>query len=295
MNPVCKRAAFPLLCLSLVFLAVSASPVFGRDDRSEWTNGLNPPDRQKKMDRADMEATAQRFVRAYPEACLTLEWAGDNLYLRAGQRRLLFSPIEGCPPPSVLSDRFGQASEDQALCASLVQPYPRGVNGRTPPPGFDPGRVRNEALLRLLYGNNALEAAGNCREVSFMGHKLLFNSRQGAADALERVGEKLQDLVRHDPSLRHYIFPLEGTFMWRTVSGSGRLSPHSFGVAIDLNVGTGPYWQWPISPEALGKARQNWPQSVVDAFESEGFIWGGKWHSFDYMHFEYRPELLNDQ
>jgi hypothetical protein len=26
--------------------------------------------------------------------------------------------------------------------------------------------------------------------------------------------------------------------------------------------------------------------------ERFGFIWGGKWHHFDGMHFEYRPELI---
>ena len=28
------------------------------------------------------------------------------------------------------------------------------------------------------------------------------------------------------------------------------------------------------------------------AFENEGFIWGGKWHEYDLMHFEYRPEII---
>ncbi len=35
------------------------------------------------------------------------------------------------------------------------------------------------------------------------------------------------------------------------------------------------------------------PQAVVDAFEAEGFIWGGRWKHYDTMHFEYRPELLS--
>ena len=34
------------------------------------------------------------------------------------------------------------------------------------------------------------------------------------------------------------------------------------------------------------------PKAVIEAFESEGFIWGGKWTLWDNMHFEYRPELL---
>ena len=35
------------------------------------------------------------------------------------------------------------------------------------------------------------------------------------------------------------------------------------------------------------------PQEIVDAFEAEGFIWGGRWLHYDTMHFEYRPELLD--
>jgi hypothetical protein len=34
------------------------------------------------------------------------------------------------------------------------------------------------------------------------------------------------------------------------------------------------------------------PLPVVQAFERQGFVWGGKWLFFDTMHFEYRPEIL---
>jgi hypothetical protein len=37
--------------------------------------------------------------------------------------------------------------------------------------------------------------------------------------------------------------------------------------------------------------RWNPPDPVIEAFEREGFIWGGKWPFYDNMHFEYRPEL----
>jgi hypothetical protein len=33
-------------------------------------------------------------------------------------------------------------------------------------------------------------------------------------------------------------------------------------------------------------------KSVVQIFEDNGFIWGGKWHHFDTVHFEFRPELV---
>jgi hypothetical protein len=31
---------------------------------------------------------------------------------------------------------------------------------------------------------------------------------------------------------------------------------------------------------------------VILAFESVGFIWGGKWPYYDTMHFEYHPEVF---
>jgi hypothetical protein len=38
--------------------------------------------------------------------------------------------------------------------------------------------------------------------------------------------------------------------------------------------------------------RNRIPFEVVEPFEAEGFIWGGKWYHYDTMHFEYRPELF---
>jgi hypothetical protein len=69
------------------------------------------------------------------------------------------------------------------------------------------------------------------------------------------------------------------------------LVPRSYG-------GKWPYWLW----AAEGGIAEWWevpleerwavPVAVIEAFEREGFIWGGKWLSFDNLHFEYRPESL---
>jgi hypothetical protein len=34
------------------------------------------------------------------------------------------------------------------------------------------------------------------------------------------------------------------------------------------------------------------PEEVIKVFESFGFLWGGKWTTYDTIHFEYRPEIL---
>jgi hypothetical protein len=70
-------------------------------------------------------------------------------------------------------------------------------------------------------------------------------------------------------------------------------------VAIDFKLpnNLGRYWKWdsPIQghtrkfpSEILLNEDFN---QVVNIFESQGFVWGGKWWHYDSIHFEYRPEL----
>ena len=84
-----------------------------------------------------------------------------------------------------------------------------------------------------------------------------------------------------------------GSFNWRRISGTDRLSAHSFGIAFDLNAAMGGYWKWSGAMEGQAFEYDNKiPAEIVATFERYGFIWGGKWHHFDGMHFEYRPELI---
>jgi hypothetical protein len=53
------------------------------------------------------------------------------------------------------------------------------------------------------------------------------------------------------------------------------LSPHAWGVAVDLNAAEYPYGSTRLQDSRL-----------VAAFEAEGFEWGGRWRSPDPMHFE---------
>ena len=88
--------------------------------------------------------------------------------------------------------------------------------------------------------------------------------------------------------------PSAGTFLWRTVAGTPRLSVYSFGAAIDLNVARSSYWAWSGYREGQRGItyRNAFPLKVVDVFERHGWIWGGRWYHHDTMHFEYRPELF---
>jgi hypothetical protein len=175
----------------------------------------------------------------------------------------------------------------------LSQPYPAG-EFKEYKADYDPGRFRVTAFFASVYGGTAKQVQGNLTTVNFCGQKVHFNARNGAAAALGRVGENLAALIRCRPELRQYLFPLGGSVNWRSIAGTSRVSPHSWGIAFDLNPRHGAYWRWQKSPTAASilNLRRSYPQEIVQIFEAQGFIWGGKWSHYDLMHFEYRPELL---
>ena len=203
--------------------------------------------------------------------------------------------------PLLLADRMERRDqilwETPSLADTLqnpqAAPYAPGEGGRNPAAGFNPGRARSTPLLKALYGETPQEVRAGCETVDFLGQKLLFNSRHGAAAALRRVAQRLAAHLTAHPEDRAWILPSAGTFAHRRVAGSEALSAHAFAVAIDLNPDKSPYWRWNPAPDVLQNVREHFPQAIVDAFEAEGFIWGGKWHAFDFMHFEYRPEITD--
>jgi len=174
----------------------------------------------------------------------------------------------------------------------FYQTYPLANPTDRLPKDFDPGRYRVEALFMALYGDSESAVAKNCVAVEFCGHSVKFNARYGAADALHAVSADLTPLLARKPELRSYVDKLAGTFNWRKVAGTERLSNHSFATAIDLNPKKAAYWRWQSPTQIETFSRKNWPTEIIEAFERHGFIWGGKWWHFDTMHFEYRPEII---
>ena len=174
---------------------------------------------------------------------------------------------------------------------TLAQIYPVApCHIASPPRNFDPGRIRHEGLLRHLYGNTQAEARASLTTIDWFGKPLPVTTRHGVDKALIKVRDALANLPG-----RYRIFFIEtaGTFNWRVIAGTNRLSVHSFGAAIDINVKFANYWRWSGGRPGNVPAYENKiPQAIVETFERHGFIWGGKWYHFDTMHFEYRPELI---
>lgn len=229
----------------------------------------------------DAELDMLCLRQAYPTVVKSLvhdETGRRWLLLRDG-RRIAYDPAV---PASIDADGIPR---DASVRESMKAIYPLGRRP-VPPAGFNPGRIRSQALLAALYGGSP----STLRLVSIpvSTSRVRVAAAHGMAEAFQKVTEGLERLAQ-DPLLREYIFPLGGQH-WRVISGTERLSPHSYGIAVDLNPRRGPYWRWSrLRPHP---AQAVYPEAIVELFEANGFIWGGKWHHYDLMHFEYRPELV---
>lgn len=160
---------------------------------------------------------------------------------------------------------------------------------------YDPGRIRYEPFFKKMYGSTKAEVEAKLDTVfwlpSVANRALLFSRVNGAADSLQKVSLELDRL----PALHPFLYPLAGTYNWRRIAGTDRLSAHSFGICIDINVPRSHYWRWDRAKRdsSLSLSYHNdIPMEIVRIFEKYGFIWGGKWYHYDTMHFEFRPELI---
>lgn len=192
----------------------------------------------------------------------------------------------------------GRAPKDLLTDARIAEQfrYPYPLEFTLEPrktPWMDPGRVRNDAFFRALYFQTEAEARASLRKVQFQGQgrvNYYMTDKHGVACQLAAAMDEIsQGPDATHPSLRN----VGGSFNWRKIAGTNRLSAHSFGIALDLNTKYGGYWRWGGEAEGqVSEYRNGIPEGVVRVLERYGFIWGGKWHHYDGMHFEYRPELI---
>ena len=137
-----------------------------------------------------------------------------------------------------------------------------------------------EFAVRLPYGSDWIGIEPGwlrrnvvTRSVPILGpvtcNRRLFGPLRRALRALERRG------LSHVVDRTDYA----GCHAPRRIPGSGSLSLHAWGLAIDLNAAANP---------RLRGSRQD--SRLVDAMEDAGFTWGGRWPTVpDPMHFELHP------
>ena len=225
----------------------------------------------------------QRLLRAYPQQ----QWQATT--------QALIWPDGTIMPYQDSSNwlSFWDSLESPNLALQLAQNYPKGIEYTPPAKNHDPGRIRVDAFFKKMYGANKAAVEAQLVEVDFLGTKVRVTK-------INRVHQRLEAVVKaleQHPEWHPYCLPTAGTFHWRSIAGTTRLSSHSFGIAIDLNVQWSNYWRWAVGNKSTNGKRpilykNRMPLGLVALFEKEGFIWGGKWYHYDTMHFEYRPELL---
>lgn len=154
---------------------------------------------------------------------------------------------------------------------------------------FDPGRIRVYNLLGEVYGKSSAQIQGNLRGVGY--GNLQFNGKNKAADSLKDAMKELVQLSKQRRDISSCLYPINGTFNYRCIAGTNRLSPHAYGIAIDLAIDSRDYWKW-ATPKQGEQRIQSYSKDLVKVFEEHNFIWGGKWSHFDILHFEYRPEII---
>jgi len=225
------------------------------------------------------------LMLAYPDAISGAERGGDGrvyVVMASGERIIYDDGRE---------KSFGQQLSGADIEDSLSIPYPLEMIRTVPEGNNDPGRIRCYALLGVLYGGTRAAVEANLRRVWIGNGHCPFNQKHGAAAALEAAMGDISGIIAVQPEVGGYVYPISGTYNYRVIAGTNTLSPHAFGIAIDLKSKPGDYWRFATREQAQRRI-ESYPESLVSAMESHGFIWGGKWAHFDFLHFEYRPELI---
>ena len=161
---------------------------------------------------------------------------------------------------------------------------------------------RESQFFDTLWGiHDRATADASQKRIRFFGLRVTVHKSLEAP--LARIQTKLQAARNGDRTLDAFLktlVELDG-YNWRSIAETQSRSNHAYGAAIDIIPksyrGKNPYWLW-APQEHPGWYRTAWAQrwephiALIQAFEDEGFIWGGKWLLFDTIHFEYRPEIL---
>lgn len=253
---------------------------------SKALNGAGGPasniDTRIPADTSDLPMGILCLQRAYPDFIDSVD--KQNIYLKD---RTIIQWDDG-----KLKTTFDEVLNNASLKDMMSQCYKPGRDFIIPiEENYDPGRIRHEAFFYKMYGGSKKEVLKNLGTIDWFGRKLRVTKVNSVLKRLDSVKKELSRL----PEKFHKYFTITaGTFNYRNIAGTERVSVHSFGIALDLNTEYSHYWRWQ-KPDSKGKYTyiNNIPPEIVEIFEKYGFIWGGKWYHFDTMHFEYRPELLD--
>lgn len=233
----------------------------------------------------EMKRDILSLMLAYPEYIKGVEKdSNDNVYIimKSGKKILYDDKKE---------KNHAEKLSNPDIQDMMEQYYPLTKNDTVMDINFDPGRSRNYDLLTEVYGGSRNQIEKNLTALKYGYTNYQFNSKNSANISLENVLKELMPLSKSRGDIASILYPASGTYNYRVISGTGRLSPHSFGIAIDLKSDPRDYWKWSSREKGTSRVLE-YPTELVEAFEKNNFVWGGKWGHFDILHFEYRPEII---
>lgn len=225
------------------------------------------------------------LMLSYPEYIVKVEKTSDNkvyCIMKSGKK-------------IIYDDKLKKTHEEKLnnpdLQDMLEEIYPLNQIINIMDKTFDPGRARHYELLNEVYGSSKSSIEKNLINLKYGYTNYQFNSKNNANISLDTVLKELIPLAKNRSDISSILYPASGTYNYRVISGTGRLSPHAYGIAIDLKSDKRDYWKW-TSIEEGQKRLLDYPKELVESFENNNFVWGGKWGHFDILHFEYRPEII---
>ncbi|MFD2940436.1 M15 family metallopeptidase [Flavobacterium notoginsengisoli] len=230
----------------------------------------------------EIPLNVQKLIKAYPDQIVGYK---DNKIIFSDKSNLIYDDFKNKTNQELLDN---PDIEDQFKFV-----YKRADKNLIPKE--DAGRIRNEAFFKKIYGNSKSEVESKMTEIIWCPKLVNQKIKVTTVNGIDKIVKKLSAELDNNPEFKKYITGIGGTFSWRKISGTNRLSMHSYGMTIDINVKNSNYWQWDCkckNEEATLSYRNQIPFKLVSIFEKYGFIWGGNWKHYDTMHFEYRPELL---
>lgn len=225
------------------------------------------------------------LMLAYPEFITNIEKNDNNqvyCIFKSGNKILY-------------DDKKSKSADEKFYCADLQdmleQYYPLDKPNDIFSKDFDPGRIRNYHLLNEVYGSSRQTIEKNLTSLKYGYTNYQFNKQNNANTSLENALKEIMPLANSRNDIASILYPASGTYNYRKISGTSLLSTHAYGITIDLKSDPRDYWKW-NTPEKAKTRLAEYPTELVNAFENNGFVWGGKWGHFDILHFEYRPEII---
>ena len=252
---------------------------------------------------ANAELALRSFQKCFPDKISSIKYEDNDWVITAGGETFYW--MEGRLLPESEKDKtddyglhmFYLIPQKPASPDSFSPHYIETLRSRGTGEARQERKETHNGFLEIIYGaKSRREIEALIKRVDFLGFKV--SVHKDIAEPLERIDAAVQKWEGGKDFISS-ILSIEG-YSWREISGTERMSYHSWGLALDIRPkrlgNKAIYWLWERGRNndwMLVPLDERWnpPDRVIQLFEQEGFIWGGKWPLYDNMHFEYRPEL----